>query len=274
MAFFDKKQDVIDVKLTQFGKNLLARGFFKPTFYRFFDDGVLYNPESANISETQKRSEERIQESQRLKTQHLVAGVETRYEENQNLINSGSLRTFMEIKRRQDPLLADKILKYPLESSRVDSQVAPRFSIDILESNISSSADTILVKGISLAVPQLNISSSYELVEDRLREQDIPEELVEYQSYMDLLSGRIEFLDKTILEVKEENLVINIEELNVDTINKNFEIEIFEVDSEGNLKRLETEEEVEQLFDIQVDEKVPESSTTSIRNERFRRNRD
>jgi len=274
MAFFDKKQDVIDVKLTQFGKNLLARGFFKPTFYRFFDDGVLYNPDSANISETQKRSEERIQESQRLKTQHLVTGVETRYEENQNLINSGSLRTFMEIKRRQDPLLADKILKYPLESSRVDSQVAPRFSIDILESNISSSADTILVKGISLAVPQLNISSSYELVEDRLREQDIPEELVEYQSYMDLLSGRIEFLDKTMLEVKEENLVINIEELNVDTINKNFEIEIFEVDSEGNLKRLETEEEVEQLFDIQVDEKVPESSTTSVRNERFRRNRD
>ena len=102
MSFFDKKQDVLDVKLTQFGKNLLARGAFKPVYYRFFDDDVLYNADAADIEETQKRSEERIQEAQMLRTQHLVTGVETRFDQNQNLINSGSLPTFMEIKRRPE----------------------------------------------------------------------------------------------------------------------------------------------------------------------------
>ena len=38
MEFFNKKQDVIELKLTQFGRNLLSRGIFKPVYYSFFDD--------------------------------------------------------------------------------------------------------------------------------------------------------------------------------------------------------------------------------------------
>jgi hypothetical protein len=274
MAFFDKKQDVVDIKLTQFGKNLLARGAFKPVYYRFFDDGILYNAAASGITETQKRSEERIQEAQRTKTQHLVTGVEYRFDQNQDLINSGSLKTFMEIKRRQDPLLADKLLKYPLENSRVNSQAAPAFSINILESEISNTANTLNIKGISLPVPQLNFTSSYEVFEDRTRQEEVPTDMVEFQNYMDLLSNKIEFLDKTKIEVKEKNLVIEIEEMHVDTLLENFEIEIFEVDTKGNLIKLESEEEVKQYFDIQVDSQVSENATTSPRNSRFNRGRD
>jgi len=36
MAFKNKKQDVIELKLTQFGKGSLARGTFQPVYYRFF----------------------------------------------------------------------------------------------------------------------------------------------------------------------------------------------------------------------------------------------
>ena len=43
MEFFDSKQEVIDIRLTQFGKNLLARGFFKPVYYQFFDDDIKIN---------------------------------------------------------------------------------------------------------------------------------------------------------------------------------------------------------------------------------------
>ena len=274
MAFFDKKQDVIDVKLTQFGKNLLARGAFKPVYYRFFDDGVLYDASAADITETQKRSEERIQETQRTRTQHLVTGVEYRFDQNQDLINSGSLKTFMEIRRRQDPLLADKMLKYPLENSRVNSQAAPAFNINILESDISSSVDTLNVRGISLPVPQLNFSSSYEVFEDRTRQIDIPEDVEEFQNYMDLLSNRVEFLDKTVIEVKEENLIIDIEELHVDSLLENFEIEIFEIDEEGNLLRLESDEEVKKYFDIQVDTQAFKDAAVNPRDERRRRDRE
>ena len=74
MEFFDKKQDVVDIQLTQFGKNLLARGAFKPVYYRFFDDDVLYNAECANIFEEQNRTHDRIIESQRLKSQYCTIG--------------------------------------------------------------------------------------------------------------------------------------------------------------------------------------------------------
>ena len=273
MAFFDKKQDVIDIKLTQFGKNLLARGFFKPVYYRFFDDGVLYNPDSAGIEETQKRSEERIEEAQRPRTQYLVTGVETRFDQNENLINSGTIDTFMEIKRRQDPMLADKILKYPLENSAVNSPKAPSFSINVLDSVITTSADSLVVEGISLPIPQLTITSSYELIEDRRKQIEVPDDVYEFQSYVDLLSSKIEFLDKSFLETKEENIVIDIEELNVDSLVENFEIEIYEVDEKGNLIRLESEEEIKRYFDIKVDEEVDERAPSEERNDRFNRDR-
>lgn len=277
MSFFDKQQDVIDVKLTQFGKNLLARGAFKPMFYRFFDDGVLYNIEKAGTTETQKRAQERIQEAPYLKTQHLVTGVETRFDQNQNLINSGELKTFMEIKRRQDPLLADKILMYPLQDSAINSQDAPRISVTAHETEISSSADVLESNGISLPVPQLNFSSSYTLVENRaLQDDNIPseEELIEREVYLDLISDKIEFLDKSFVEMIEENVVLEIEEFHVNPVRENFELEIFEIDDDNNFIRLESLVEIEDYFTIEVDEEFVDIGDNTRRHERFNDERD
>ena len=60
MEFFNKKQDVIELKLTQFGRNLLSKGVFKPMYYSFFDDNVLYDSEKAGFTELQNQTEERI----------------------------------------------------------------------------------------------------------------------------------------------------------------------------------------------------------------------
>ena len=35
MEFFNKKEEVIDFKLTEYGKNLLAQGKLKPAYYAF-----------------------------------------------------------------------------------------------------------------------------------------------------------------------------------------------------------------------------------------------
>jgi len=273
MAFFDKKQDVLDIKLTQFGKNLLARGAFKPVFYRFFDDGILYNSEAAGFSEPQKRSEERIKESQRLDTQHLVVGAETRFDQNQNLLNSGSMKTFafMEIKRRQDPLIADKILKYPLSNTKINSPAAPAFRINVMDSEISSSSDIISAEGISLPVPQLNISSSFELIEDRTRQHDIDPGILDYQIYLDLLANNIEFLDSSELRVAEQNIIIDIEETDINQLRENFDIEIFEIDEDNNIIKIESEEEFSKYFTIEVDEKVFKDASITPRDGRFYR---
>ena len=41
--FLDKKEQVIDFKLTSYGRYLLSIGSFKPTYYAFFDNNILYD---------------------------------------------------------------------------------------------------------------------------------------------------------------------------------------------------------------------------------------
>jgi len=76
MQFFNQKEEVIDIQLTQFGKRLLSQGRFKPTYYAFYDNDVLYDLNYANASgsykETQNQTEKRIlKETPRLKTQYM-----------------------------------------------------------------------------------------------------------------------------------------------------------------------------------------------------------
>ena len=76
MQFFNQKEEVIDIQLTQFGKRLLSQGRFKPTYYAFYDNDILYDLNYANASgsykETQSQTEKRIlKETPRLKTQYM-----------------------------------------------------------------------------------------------------------------------------------------------------------------------------------------------------------
>lgn len=271
MAFFDKQQDVIDIKLTHFGRNLLARGFFKPVYYRFFDDDVLYNSEVAGFTEDQKRSGERIEEAPQMRTQYSVVGPETRFDENENLINSGDLPTFMEIDRRQDPLVSEKILKYPLENSKINLRAAPYFVLNALGAQITSSAGTTTIMSSSFAVPQIHISSSYRLIADRRSQVEVEPDSVEPQGYMDLLVDKIDFLDKSVIQKIEEDVVIDLEEMNVDSLLENFEIEIYEVDESGKHIRLESEEQVKKYFNIEADDDIGITPPSDARNSRFYR---
>ena len=62
MAFFNSKEEVFDIELTQYGKLLLSRGLFKPAFYSFHDDDILYDAQYASVEENTNFAEVRIQE--------------------------------------------------------------------------------------------------------------------------------------------------------------------------------------------------------------------
>ena len=63
MTFFNPKEEVIDIELTPEGKKALSVGRFKPSYYLFFDDNVLYDAASADdTAEHQNNIEPRIQE--------------------------------------------------------------------------------------------------------------------------------------------------------------------------------------------------------------------
>ena len=41
--FFDPKQDVLDIQLTQYGKYLLSQGKMRPDSYSFYDNDIIYD---------------------------------------------------------------------------------------------------------------------------------------------------------------------------------------------------------------------------------------
>ena len=88
MEFFDRKEEVLDVQLTQYGKYLLSVGKLNPVYYAFFDDDIDYdtqyqgdapkkdNTGIAGPNENQKDTEDRIKETPRIKAIHSVDTVE------------------------------------------------------------------------------------------------------------------------------------------------------------------------------------------------------
>ena len=75
MRFFDSKEEVLDIQLTQHGRHLLAKGLCKPVYYAFFDDNILYDDTHGGGSGDKNSSEPRIQEeTPLLRTQYAFTG--------------------------------------------------------------------------------------------------------------------------------------------------------------------------------------------------------
>ena len=52
MKFMDKKEQVLDIKMTPYGEYLLSQGRFKPEYYSFYDDNILYETLYTNPTNT------------------------------------------------------------------------------------------------------------------------------------------------------------------------------------------------------------------------------
>lgn len=51
---FDRKEEVLEIELTSYGRHLLSKGQFKPAYYAFYDDDVVYDSAYIGYSEAQK----------------------------------------------------------------------------------------------------------------------------------------------------------------------------------------------------------------------------
>ena len=139
MSFFNKKEDVIEIQLTQYGKHLLSRGKFLPKLYAFFDDDILYDSQYAGIEEEQKQIQDRIEnQTARLKTQYAFSSREKEVHRLTAALVSGKADP-------QDRVIqptADRhyALSAPLGSSALGINKAPawkiNFSTSMLQVNI------------------------------------------------------------------------------------------------------------------------------------------
>lgn len=70
MSLFDKKEEVLNTELTQYGKKMLSMGKFNPVYYAFYDDNIIYDSNYAQFSESHLDIRERIKEGISFKPQY------------------------------------------------------------------------------------------------------------------------------------------------------------------------------------------------------------
>ena len=222
--FINKKEQVFDLQLTPYAKYLMSIGKFKPVYYAFFDDNVLYdkNYATASATETQSDVDRRIkEETQYLETLVLFKDLETTKARN--------------LDSEVDFILKPKTnrIRYPdsdlfkIENAIGDgyydgpSQTAPSWKIAALNSKITSSAtyDT----NTESDIPQISIESTY--VKRVVNNSFVPDP----QNVRQVSARTLGFIDQKAVELVSNDPVIYAEEVNTRTLMQNFDIEVFEI---------------------------------------------
>lgn len=225
MSFFDDKQEVIKLELTTYGRFLLSRGKFKPVYYAFYDDDILYDSLYANVSESQNSAQTRIlDETPSLKPQTTFTSVEESVK-----LNTLTIREIDKLKEEESQIAADKnyALSLPLANSSLSSDYAPAWSLRIISGTISSSQPYIdNSEGLSgslqpyLKIPQVNLEDNLYDIKKNINNYNI---LPDYNIEQVIVSSG----DQYIYSIKNSPLLLEIIENNVDNLNKNFDLEIF-----------------------------------------------
>ncbi len=227
MSHFDDKSEIIDIKLTSYGKHLLSKGKFKPVYYCFFDDEVLYDSKYINLTESQNEIQTRIlNETPSLKTQINFTGVEDRIVNSQKTIIDNK---YYDISNQQNSVEKNFSLSMPLGKSSYNSEYYPAWNLSINEGQVQALA-SILDNSSSntdslqpyFKLPQIQLSESiYKIVINKGSQY-------EETGYEFLTSPYIDDNNEEYyFSVKQDNILIDLAELNVDDLKENFDIEVY-----------------------------------------------
>jgi len=247
MKFLDQKEQVIDLQLTQHGKALLSVGAFKPVYYAFGDDDVLYDSDytSASYGESQSDIEPRIQEeTPRLSVQANYVSAE-KWVFKRHTIGNPEEGTGRHPKADTSPspdLLADDEwayrkfikqdpnthtpIKFKLGTSAPTSDKLPAWSVSFLNGELSGSTyfytDT---KEELHHIPQLEATIEYD-VKTKIVTQDMLSEL-------DGLDDIRRHADRSYIDIQEDQILLRILEENATFSKENYDIEVYEILNDG-----------------------------------------
>jgi len=222
MAFLNKKEDVIDLELTQYGKYLVSQGKFKPTYYAFFDDDIIYDQRYASGSglETQKDIENRILvNTPTLSAQYLFHSVD-----NLEMQDGYSRTNEMESEKIQQVPEKHYALNNPIANSELATDKAPAFDITLRKGEIRRSETTI----------SGSVNEVYSI-------QQIPQIKVKDIKYYITVKDDDDFIvdrygDGTYLGVRDDYILLEIEENNVPLNRDNFDLEVYVMDENDKIQ--------------------------------------
>ena len=219
MTFFNKKEEVFDVQLTSEGRRQLANGKFKPRYYAFYDDEILYDVGYAGSTEEQNESQDRIlDDTPYPRVSARFKGAKPEGKDNYNKNNKKNEEAIAyDIFMKESPFMTT------LGSYNSLTQEAPYYNISVLSENVyglttGSSASPLLYAQVTASngsltvtggttqtyIPQINITASYQYY---------------YHQKTDTVYSRE---DPILLEIIEKNTQFS-------NFRDNFEIEVFEV---------------------------------------------
>ena len=238
MTFFNRKEEVLDIELTQYGKFLLSRGKWKPAYYAFFDDDITYDISwtPGQPSELQNLSESRIKEAARSHTQHVFHSVESD-QQNWNIDPEEDFEENIQTIGRFLQQRPDRhfVNASPLGTAQIGNQHAPAWNIIFLKGDITSSfiAATGPLRPM-VNIPQINTEIIYQTAVGNpfnfpFEADPYPDE---FAGLHEDTGGEPEFPDGTFIQVKEDFILLDVEEVNGLTANKDFEIEVFKLETD------------------------------------------
>jgi len=231
--FFDQKQEVLDVQLTQYGKYLLSRGKLRPEYYAFFDQDIIYDGEYAGITEPQNDAQDRIRNlTPRTKSQYLYTGIETQMKQiiQESKGEDGSKK---EIKP-----FPEKPLAYatPLGNMSTNAVSSPGYGIKFLKAPLSSSVNYYQTNSALVQIPQLETAYTvtYTVEEGAGIEAENDGEGFDQEgspNNQDLSSANSSeaFLDGSFYLSSHKYLFLEASQKNVFFDKENFDIEVFEI---------------------------------------------
>jgi hypothetical protein len=258
MLFLDKKEEVLDIELTPFGKYKLSIGEFKPVHYAFFDGDVLYDPECAELTGSQNSVEPRIQENTpRLQAQHIFEGRETAILRGNEIVNlmatattgnvintlNGDVLHFPDAQAQQlqayyqqnffqkyqymiETTTRDKhySLTAPIGTSDLASQKSPKWTVSLLSGEISNAERVLTGSYQTEQIPQVNITLTYDTM---VANVDPTKNILPLDGIDPELSSDV-FPDGTYIAVRPQHLLAEIKEEYANYTNENFDIEVME----------------------------------------------
>ena len=239
VEFFNKKEEILEVQLTEYGKYLLSIGKLDPVYYAFYDDEILYNSEYADIlGEPQNDVDRRIRyETPNLKVVPTCTSAEGRVDRFiKNVTDALGSPTSdpadnTEALHQESFTARSNFTSYPIGTGDMSSTKTAAWSVSALKNTIQSATDYIITNpssstaglndGVITQIPQLAIEVDYQMFYQQ----------GEFKS--DAISGYIDGSEPNIyLSMKEDYLVLEILEGNTNFEKENFEVEVF-FDSAG-----------------------------------------
>ena len=249
MEFFNKKEEVLEIKLTPFGMYRLAQGQFSPEYYSFFDTDILYDSQyaaSGGFAENQNDAQNRISlDTTSIKPLKMNSGVsssQTPIDQTLRgaIADAGLQRGLASGIPAMVPLFAippdlynsasinypsDNFLDRPIGTSKLTSKYLPSWDVKMLQGLITGSSEiytgSLSSAGVTSSIPQINITYDCGYYVSEV-EGYVPTEDEDYYfteptdaNNLQAITTNI-FPDGTYITVDRKDLVISLEENNAD----------------------------------------------------------